>query len=164
VFAAQVIKEDEETFQTPDNNESHDAHEIHEQESNGQEETPIPKKTEEAPEHSVDPNSSQYDSGNDEFPLDAFGEYIEVKERDGDSDVVYICMAREMSPSQTKDLIILTDTGSVSEDPITTEVEIVFAVNPVVPRDLIPQELLLILPEDKRLKVYYQRKDEEDPN
>jgi hypothetical protein len=90
VFTAQVIQEDEETPQTPDNNESHDAHEIHEQESNGREETPIPEETEEAPEHSVDPNGSQYDSGNDEFPLDAFDEYIEVEESDGDSDVVYI--------------------------------------------------------------------------
>ena len=126
--------------------------------SNGREET------EEAPEHSVDHNGSQYDSGNDEFPLDAFHEYIEVKESDGDSDVVYIRTAREMSPSQTKDLISLTDTDSVSEDPITTEVEVVSAVNPVVPRDLSPQELLLIYPEDKHLKVYYQRKDEEDPN
>ena len=64
--------------------------EIHKQESNGQEETPVPEETEEAPEHSVDPNSSQYDSGNDKFPLNAFNEYIEVKESDGDSDVVYI--------------------------------------------------------------------------
>ena len=69
-----------------------------------------------------------------------------------------------MSPFQTKDLISLTDTGSVSEDPNMTEMEIVFAINPVVPRDSSPQELLLILPEDKRLKVYYQRKDEEDSN
>jgi hypothetical protein len=54
-----------------------------------------------------------------------------------------------------KDLISLADTGSVSEDPITTETEIVSAMNPVAPRDLSPQELLLILPEDKCLKVYY---------
>jgi hypothetical protein len=53
---AQVIQEDEgETPQTLDNNESHDAHEIHEQESDGREETPVPKETEEAPEHSVNP-------------------------------------------------------------------------------------------------------------
>ena len=63
-----------------------------------------------------------------------------------------------------KDLISLADTGSVSKDPITTEAETVSAVNPVVLRDLSPQELLLILPEDKHLKVYYQRKDKEDPN
>ena len=69
-----------------------------------------------------------------------------------------------MSPSQTKDLISLADTGSVSEDPNMTEMEIVFAINPVVPRDSSPQELLVILPEDKRLKVYYQRKEQEDPN
>jgi hypothetical protein len=69
-----------------------------------------------------------------------------------------------MSPSQMKDLITLADTGSVSEDPIMTEVEVVSAMNPVILRDLSPQELLLILPEDKRLKVYYQRKDEEDSN
>ena len=106
----------------------------------------------------------QYDSGNDEFPLDAFDEYIKVEESDRDSNVVYICTAREMSPSQTKDLISLTDTGSVSEDPITTETEIVSAMNPVAPRDLSPQELLLILPEDKCLKIYYQCKDEENPN
>ena len=157
VFAVQVIQEDEgETPQTPDNNESHDAHEIHEQESNGREETPIPEETKEAPEHSVDPNSYQYDSGNDEFPFNAFDEYIEVKESDGDSDIVYICTTQELSPSQTKDLVSLTDTGSVSEDPITTETKVVSAVNPVVPRDISPQELLLILPEDKHLKVYYQ--------
>ena len=113
VFAAQVIQEDEETPQTPDNNKSHDTHEIHEHESNGREET------KEAPEHSVDLNGSQYNSGNDEFPLNAFDEYIEVEESDGDSDVVYIRAAREMSPSQTKDLISLADTGSVSEDPNT---------------------------------------------
>ena len=87
VFTAQVIQEDEETPQTPDNNESHDAHEIHDHESNRREET------EEAPEHSVDPKGSQYNSGNDEFPLDVFDEYIEVEESDGDSDVVYICAA-----------------------------------------------------------------------
>ena len=63
-----------------------------------------------------------------------------------------------------KDLITLADTGSVSEDPIMTEAEVVSAMNPVILRDLSPQELLLILPEDKRLKVYYQRKDEEDSN
>ena len=67
-----------------------------------------------------------------------------------------------MSPSQTKDLISLTDTGSVSEDPITTETEIISAMNPVVLRDLSPQELFLA--EDKCLKVYYQHKDKEDPN
>ena len=54
--------------------------------------------------------------------------------------------------------------SGVREDPSTTEVEIVSAVNPVVPRDLSPQELLVILPEDKCLKVYYQHKEEEDPN
>ena len=90
VFAAQVIQEDEETPQTPDNNESHDAHEIHDHESNGHEETPVPEETEEAPEQSVDPNGSQYDSGNDEFPLDAFDEYIEVEESDGDSNIMSI--------------------------------------------------------------------------
>ena len=79
MFAVQVIQEDEETPQTPDNNETLDAHEIHEQECDRQEETPTPEETEEAPEHSVDPNGSQYDSGNDEFPLNAFDEYIEVK-------------------------------------------------------------------------------------
>ena len=63
-----------------------------------------------------------------------------------------------------KDLVSLADTGSVSKDPITTETEVVSAMNPVVPRDLPPQELLLILPEDKHLKVYYQRKEQEDPN
>ena len=45
-----------------------------------------------------------------------------------------------------------------------TETEVVSTVNPVVLRDLSPQELLLILPEDKCLEVYYQCKDEEDPN
>ena len=84
----------------------------------------------------MNPNGSQYDSGNNEFPLDTFDEYIEVEGSDGDSDIVYIRAAREMSPSQTKDLISLADTGSVSEDPITTEMEVVSAVNPVVPRDL----------------------------
>ena len=69
-----------------------------------------------------------------------------------------------MCLSQMKDLISLADTDSVSEDPIMTEVEIVSAVNPVVPRDLSPQELLIILPEDKHLKIYYQRKEAEDPN
>ena len=112
----------------------------------------------------MDPNSSQYDFGNDELPLDTFDEYIEVKESDRDSDVVYICAAREMSPSQMKDLISLADTGSVSKDPITTEAEVVSAVNPVILSDLSPQELLLILPKDKHLKVYYQHKDKEDPN
>ena len=103
MFAAQVIQEDEgETPQTPDNNESHDAHEIHEQEIDGWEETPVPEETEEALEHSVGPNGSQYDSGNDEFPLDAFNEYIKVEGSDGNSNVVYICTAREMSPSQTR--------------------------------------------------------------
>jgi hypothetical protein len=63
-----------------------------------------------------------------------------------------------------KDVISLADTSGVREDPITTEAEVVSAMNPVVPRDLSPQELLLILPEDKRLKIYYQRKEEEDPN
>jgi hypothetical protein len=91
LFMAQVIQEDEgETPQTPDNDETHDAHEIHEQECDRWEETPTPEETEEAPEHSVDPNGSQYDSGNDEFPLNAFNEYIEVEESDGDSDIVYI--------------------------------------------------------------------------
>jgi hypothetical protein len=52
VFAAQVIQEDEEPLIIM----SHDAHEIHEQESNGWEETPIPEETKEAPEHSVDLN------------------------------------------------------------------------------------------------------------
>ena len=51
-----------------------------------------------------------------------------------------------------------------SEDPIMTETEVISTVNPVVPRDISPQELLLILPEDKHLKVYYQCKEEEDPN
>ena len=129
----------------PDNNQSHDAHEIHDHESNGHEEIPMPEETEEAPEHSGDPNGSQYDSGNDEFPLDAFDEYIEVEESDGDSDVVYIHTAREMSPSQTKELL-----SGVHEDPTTTEAEVVSAVNPVVLRDLSPQELLVILPADKR--------------
>ena len=69
-----------------------------------------------------------------------------------------------MSPSQMKDLISLADTGSVSKDPITTEGEVVSAVNPVILSDLSPQELLLILPKDKHLKVYYQHKDKEDPN
>ena len=154
VFAAQVIQEDEETPQTPDNNESHYAHEIHDHESNGHEETPISEETEEAPEHSVDPNGSQYNSGNNEFPLDTFDEYIKVKESDGDSDIVYIHATREMSPSQTKDLISLADTSGVRKDPITTEAEVISAVNPVVPRDLSPQELLVRLPEDKCLKVY----------
>ena len=86
----------------------------------------------------MDPNGSQYDSGNDEFPLDAFNEYIEVEESDGDSDVVYIRAAREMSPSQTKDLISLAGTSSVHGDPITTEADVISAVNPVVPRDLSP--------------------------
>ena len=88
VFAAQVIQEDKETPQTPDNNESHDAHEIHDHESNRCEETPVPEETKEAPEHSVDPNRSQYDSGNDEFPLDTFDEYIKVEESDRDSNVI----------------------------------------------------------------------------
>ena len=158
VFAAQVIQEDEETPQTPDNNESHDAHEIHDHESNRREET------EEAPEHSVDPNGSQYNYGNNEFPLDTFNEYIKVEESDGDSDIVYIHATQEMSPSQTKDLISLADTSGVREDPITTEAEVISTVNPVVPRDLSPQELLVRLPEDKCLKVYYQPKEEEDPN
>ena len=69
-----------------------------------------------------------------------------------------------MSPSQTKDLMSLANTGSVSEDPITTAMEVVSVVYPVVRRDLSPQELLLILPKDKHLKVYDQHKDEEDPN
>ena len=112
----------------------------------------------------MDPNGSQYDSGNDEFPLDAFNEFIKVEESDTDSDIVYICSTPEMSPSQTKDLISLADIGSISKDPSMTETEVVSIVNPVVPRDLSPQELLLILPEDKHLKIYYQRKDEEDPN
>ena len=103
----------------------------------------------------MDPNRSQYDSGNDKFPLDTFNEYIEVEGSDRDSDIVYIRATWEMSPFQMKDLISLADTGSVSEDPITTETEIVSAMNPVAPRDLSPQELLLILPEDKCLKVYY---------
>jgi hypothetical protein len=133
VFTAQVIQEDEETPQTPDNNESHDAHEIHGHKSNGCEETPVPEQTEEAPEHSVDPNGSQYDSGNDEFPLDAFDEYIEVEESNGDSDIVYIHAAREMSPSQMKDLISLAHTSGVCEDPITTEAEVVSAVEWVSP-------------------------------
>ena len=89
VFVAQVIQEDEgETPQMPD------AHETHEQECDRQEETPPPEETEEAPEHSVDPNRSQYDSGNDEFPLDTFDEYIEVKGSDVDGNVVYICAAQ----------------------------------------------------------------------
>ena len=92
VFAVQVIQEDEEeTPHTPDNIDAHDTHEIHENECEGQEETPAPQETKEAPEHSVDPNRSQYDSGNDEFPLHAFDEYVEVEESDGDSNVVYIC-------------------------------------------------------------------------
>ena len=94
VFAVQVIQEDEgETPQTPDNNESHDAHEIHDQEIGRREETLVAEETNKAPEHSVDPNGSQYDSGNDEFPLDAFNKYIEVEGSDRDSDIVYICTA-----------------------------------------------------------------------
>jgi hypothetical protein len=104
-------------------------HEIHEQESDGREKTPIPEETKEAHEHSVDPNRSQYNSGKDEFPLNAFDEYIKVKGSDRDSDVVYISATREMRPSQTKDLISLADTGSVSKDPITTEMEVVSTVN-----------------------------------
>ena len=124
---------------------------------------PTPEETKEAPEHSVDPNGSQYDSGNDEFPLDTFDEYIEVEESNGDSDIVYICTAQWMSPSQTKNLMSLTDISSVSEDPNMTAMENISVVNPVIPRDLSPQELLVTLPKDKCLKVYYQHRDEEDP-
>ena len=46
-----------------------------------------------APEHSVDLNRSQYDSGNDEFPLNTFNEYIKVEESNGDSNIIYICTA-----------------------------------------------------------------------
>ena len=63
-----------------------------------------------------------------------------------------------------KDLISLADTSGVGEDPITTEAKVISTVNPVVLRNLSLQELLIILPEDKCLKVYYQHKEEEDPN
>ena len=80
-FAAQVIQEDEEeTPHAPDNHDAHDAHDDHEHEHGEQEVTPTPQETEEATEHSVDPNRSPYDSGNNEFPLDTFNEYIKVKE------------------------------------------------------------------------------------
>ena len=165
VFTVQLIQKDEgETPQMPDNNEAHDTYEIHEQQCDRREETPTPEETKEAPEHSVDPNGSQYDSGNDEFPLNTFDEYIKVEESNGDSDIVYIHAVREMSPSQMKDLMSLADTGSVSEDPSMTVTEVLSIVNPVIPRDLSLQELLVILPEDKCLKIYYQCKDEEDPN
>ena len=125
VFTVQVIQEDEEeTPHTLDNIDAHDAHSIHEQVCEGQEETPTLQETEESPEDSVDPNGSQYDSGNDEFPLDTFDEYIKVEESDGDGDIVYIRAAWEMSPSQTKDLMTLADTVSVSEDPNMTAMEI----------------------------------------
>ena len=162
VFTAQVIQEDEEeTPHTPDNHNAHDAHEIHEHEHEEREETPAPQETEEAPEHSVDPNGSQYNSGNDEFPLDAFNEYIEVEESDGDSNVVYIHTIREMNPSQMKDLMSLSNTG-VSEDPNMTVMDNISIMNPVVPMDLNPLELLVNLPKDRCLKVYYQCRDKED--
>ena len=63
-----------------------------------------------------------------------------------------------------KDLMSLADTGSVSEDPTTTATEVVSIINPVVLRDLSPQELLLILPKDECLKIYHQCKDKEDSN
>ena len=57
----------------------------------------------------------------------------------------------------------LTDTGSVCKDPNMTVTENIPVVNPVILRDLSPLELLVTLPEDKHLKVYYQCRDKEDP-
>jgi hypothetical protein len=82
VFAAQVIQEDEdEVPHAPD---------AHEYEHEEQEAIPIPQENKEDTEYSLDPNGSDYESGNDEFPLDTFNEYIEVEGNDEDSNVVYI--------------------------------------------------------------------------
>ena len=105
-------EDEEETPHAPDNHNAHDAHEDHEHKHEEQEATPAPQETEEATEYSVDPNGSQYNSGNDEFPLDMFNEYIKVEASDRDSIVVYICTAWEMSPSKMKDLMSLADTAS----------------------------------------------------
>jgi hypothetical protein len=62
-----------------------------------------------------------------------------------------------------KDLMSLAHTGSVSDSSITTVMDNISIVNPVVPKDLSPVELLVTLSEDKQLRIYYQCRDKEDP-
>jgi hypothetical protein len=79
-----VINEDEEETPRPIN--VHDEHDQEEREGNSP--------TSEADQNSdrpTDPNGSQYDSGNEDFPLDEYEEYMEVEEDvDDDADTVYI--------------------------------------------------------------------------
>ena len=67
-----------------------DAHDVHEHEHEEQEETPIPQETGDDTEYPVDPNVFQYESGNNEFLLDALNDYIEINWSNEDSDIVYI--------------------------------------------------------------------------
>jgi hypothetical protein len=112
-----VIQEDEE--EVPHAPDAHGSHDVDEHEIEEREASPVPQETEEDTEYSVDPNGSQYESGNDEFPLNAFDDYMEVKGSDEDSDIVYIRAAREISPSQMKELMSIAHTDSVSERSMT---------------------------------------------
>ena len=102
------------------------AHDVHVYEHEEWEPTPVSQETEEDTEYLVDPNRSQYESGNDEFHTWFINEYIEVEGSSKDSDVVYICTVLETSPLQMEDLTSLADTGSVSECSMMTAMDITY--------------------------------------
>jgi hypothetical protein len=150
VFVAQVIDEDNES---PPN----EGDEIQEQavpEESVIEDTDSPS----------DPIGSQYESDQEEYPLDEYEEYIEFDENDDeDTDIVYIRAGRIDSGEELSDEI--TDTNSASDSASTlvgstsTSTELMD-----IPSDMTPNELLLTLPEDTRIKIYTCRKTQEEPN
>jgi len=151
VFAAQVIDEDKES-PSADGTEEQEQHSVPEE--SAVEENEVPS----------DPQGSQYDSDQDEYPLDEYEEYIKVEgDEDEDADIVYIHTARAIADESPMEEI--ADTSSIS-DSISTTVE---STNTSVeltdiPSDMTPNELLLTLPEIIRIEVFMRCKAQEEPN
>ena len=151
VFAAQVIDEDKES-PSADGTEEQEQHSVPEESAVEDNEVPS------------DPQGSQYDSDQDEYPLDKYKEYIKVEgDEDEDADVVYI---RTMRAIADKNLIEeIADTSSIS-DSVSTMVE---STNTSVeltdiPSDMTPNELLLTLPKNIWIEIFMRRKVQEEPN
>jgi hypothetical protein len=140
VFAAQIIDEDKES-PSGEENETQEQH-------NAPEECDV-----EENEVPSDPQGSQYESEDEEYPLDEYEEYIEFEEdQDEDADVVYIRAARATPDKRLVEEI--ADTDSVSDGTSTTMKSTTSAGLADIPPDMTPNELLLTLPEKTWIEIF----------
>ena len=154
IFAAQVVDEEAEAPQESNEQPDRDS-------SDHDREDP---RSGDIKDDNQDPNGSQYDSNQEEDPLDEYEEYVETDDSNSDDgDVVYIRMNHTESSDSEADLAFANTSGVSDISTLLGSADSSMRLMDI-PRDMTPDEVLLTLSEDIQKYIWIQRKHEEEPN